>query len=477
MNFKQAEKFIVDLGFKFDGANNKKRVKYFLRSVGNPGKKLKVIQVVGTAGKGSVCAFLSSVLQSLDFKVGLFTSPHLQTILERIQVNSKLISKTSFARLANDFQYKLKMRKISEKLYPSFFEFLTVMALRYFEEQKVDFAVMETGLGGSYDSVTLSCDPKYFIYTPIGLDHTIILGKTISKIARDKVGAIKKNSVVVTNNTEKALRIIQKKCFETRSELIKIERGRNILPQRTQRNRKEHEALCYDDGCLRIESIELGLKGEYQVYNAELALRMIVVLNPRLKPRVDGRMPGIEDEMRRGLENAFIPGRFELVSKNPTIILDGAHAPMKMKSFVQSLVKYYASFQTNHERQRTQTCQHAGRFVFVVGFKAKKNAIGMLKYIIPHAKEIYIVGIKNEHVKWQDPDKIKIRLDSYLKKQKIKLRIRTFSSGLDIVKKIRKMKKYKKEKIVVTGSLYLVGEVRELFCSREEIEKKRRVCV
>ena len=268
-------------------------IKKFLRIIGNPERKIKTIHVAGTNGKGSVCAMISSVLDEAGFKVGMFTSPHLIKVNERIRFDNELISNDDFKRIA-DFIYETEEKN---NINLTFFETLTVMAFIYFNEKKLDYAVMETGMGGRLDATNVA-KPIISVITNIGLEHRDILGNTIKDIAKEKAGIIKPNTTVVTNAKGKALSVIEKVAEKHNSRIIVAK---------------------------NLKNIELNLKGEYQKENASTAFAVLKEL-------------GINKNIiLRGLKKAYWPGRFEFMNKN--ILLDCAHNPDGIKALVKSIKK------------------------------------------------------------------------------------------------------------------------------------------
>jgi len=266
-------------------------IKKFLRIIGNPEKKIKIIHVAGTNGKGSVCAMISSVLDEAGFKVGMFTSPHLIKVNERIRFDNELISEGDFKRIA-DFIYETEKKNNVNLI---FFETLTAMAFIYFNERKLDYAVMETGMGGRLDATNVS-KPVISVITNIGLEHRDVLGNTIKDIAKEKAGIIKSNTTVITSAKGKALSVIEKVAEKKNSRLVTAK---------------------------KLKDVELRLKGEYQKENASTAFAVLKEL---------GINKGI---ILRGLKKAYWPGRFEFIKKN--ILLDCAHNPDGVKALVKSI--------------------------------------------------------------------------------------------------------------------------------------------
>ncbi len=266
-------------------------IKKFLSLIGNPEKKLKIIHVAGTNGKGSVCAMISSVLNEADFNAGMFTSPHLIKVNERIRINDELISDENFRRIADFVYEKEKENNISL----TFFETLTVMAFIYFNEKKVDYAIMETGMGGRLDATNVS-QPIISVITNIGLEHKDVLGNTIKEIANEKAGIIKSNTTIVTSAKGKALSVIENIAEKHNSKLVVAK---------------------------KLNNIELRLKGEYQKENASTSYAALKEIGLK------------EDVILNGLKKAYWPGRFEFIGGN--ILLDCAHNPDGINALVNSI--------------------------------------------------------------------------------------------------------------------------------------------
>jgi dihydrofolate synthase/folylpolyglutamate synthase len=264
-------------------------IRKFLRKAGNPEKALKVIHIAGTNGKGSVCAMLNAALTEEGYKAGMYTSPHLIRVNERIRINNKLISDKELEKWTRKINYMQKKHGITL----TFFEILTIIAYLYFRENKVDYAVLETGMGGRLDATNTS-RPVLSIITNIGLEHTDILGNTIKDIAEEKAGIIKPNTAIITNAKGAALKVIERTSERKNSKLIKAK-----------------------------NNIRTNLKGKFQLENAATAATAL-------------RLLGIpEKSIRKGLRHVYWPGRFEFIKKN--VLLDCAHNPDGIKALMNSV--------------------------------------------------------------------------------------------------------------------------------------------
>ena len=395
----------------FPGEIGLNRAKYFLHLLGDPQEKIKIIHVAGTSGKGSTCYLINSLLVSLGFKIGFHQSPHLTDVRERYQINNKIITEKEFLNYLNKTLPIINMVGKTFHGPLTYFEILVGMAFLIFSEKKVDYAVMETGLGGRYDGTNVvSRQDKLSILTKIGLDHTNILGKTIEKIALQKAMIINEKSQVISINqdpkAEKVIRGVAKK----RNASIQF-----IIP-------------------MSLHLIKnLGLLGDYQQENASLALSAVNYLSQRDGFIVD------KVKVKKVFEMAKFPGRFDIQKiANKVVIFDGAHNPQKMEAFIDSLIKKYSN----------------KKFTFLLAFKRGKDYLDMLKIIIPCAHSITLTSFNTKN-----QDMINASVDPIEIGRGIARNART-DFDFEIIPDLKKAWKVvlkKKEPIVVTGSLYLIG--------------------
>lgn len=295
--------------------------------LGNPQSKIKTIHVAGTNGKGSVSHMLAAVFQENNFKTGLYTSPHLKDFRERIKLNGSMISES----FVIDFVEKTK--EISEEIKPSFFELTFAMALDYFAEEKVDVAIIETGLGGRLDSTNV-ITPLLSVITNISFDHTDILGDTLPKIAFEKAGIIKENIPVVIGETVEETKIIfEKKAKETNSKIIFAKEEFEIL------------SSVYDVKFLHVEVLnkktkeklnyQLDLNGIYQGKNILTVLAAAEILKNYFSLK--------EEKIKSALSNVKkltgLFGRWDIIQQNPTVALDVAHNEDGIKQLLNQINK------------------------------------------------------------------------------------------------------------------------------------------
>lgn len=341
-------KFYINLGLE--------RVQKVLDLIDNPEDKLRYIHVVGTNGKGSVCAMLSSMFTAhRSLKVGLFTSPHIFEYTERIKINDTEIDKETFAKEVNEI---IELADRNE-IHLTEFEILTVVAFDYFAKNNVDLVILETGLGGRFDATNVIKNNICSIITHIDFDHTERLGDTIEKIAFEKAGIIKENCPVIINKNNAGINLIKQIAEEKNSELIYASplAGEGSFSTRGMSVRKTGE--------------EYTLKGTYQRENLALVLSAIDILN---KNEFDILQVDIDE----GLKNVKHPCRFEYL-KEHNIIIDGAHNPNGTKALRESLDYYYPN----------------QKFKFIFGCLNSKNYIEMMRNLFRQGDEIYFYQFDN----------------------------------------------------------------------------------
>jgi dihydrofolate synthase/folylpolyglutamate synthase len=387
------------------------RIKKALELLGNPQEKLKMIQVTGTNGKGSTSTFLKGILKAHGFRVGYYSSPELEIVNERIRIDESLIDDESFEKYFMDV-YKLPV-ELTE------FEVTTIMGLKYFLDQNVDFVIMEVGLGGMNDATNVSRGNIASIFTRISFDHGNFLGNSIEDIAREKSGIIKDNSIVISarqkDNVDKILRNASKEKNNTYTLVSDLE-GIEMSSE---------GSIYYFLG----NSIKVPLLGEHQVYNSALAIQASIEIFNNL---------GIEFSFKKakeGLMDCRWEGRMEIISDSPLIIIDGAHnleAAMILSSSIKEI--------------------YNEKFIGVFGVLSDKE----YEKIIEEMKDVLKLVIAVEP---GNPRALKKEdLLEILKKHGLK----TYGA-MDIEDGIKLcMDKYRNEKIIVFGSLYMLGKVRQI---------------
>ena len=293
-------------------------IRNILNGLGNPQNRFNCIHLAGTNGKGSVASFLASILYRSGYKTGLYTSPHLVRFNERIQVNNHPISNENVVE-----SYHAVKRVHHGDREPTFFEFSTAMALYEFDRQKVDWAIIETGMGGRLDATNV-IKPQLSIITNISLEHRDYLGNTISQIAAEKAGIIKKRTPVVTGIHQKnALTVVQQLAGKKSAPLFRLGKDFRVRRQR-------FGGFSYYGIGAVWHNLQTGLIGDHQIDNAALALASCDLLNKnnaRISPQ----------SIQQGLIKAHWPGRLGMVSTDPYILLDGAHNLMAARNLARFL--------------------------------------------------------------------------------------------------------------------------------------------
>ncbi len=312
MNYDQIVNKLTSTSF-FSSFAGLYRMKKTMDHFGNPEAILPTIHVAGTNGKGSVCAMLHDILKAAGYKVGLFTSPYLHCIRERIRINGDMISEEAMARIGTT------VCNYCDKLYepPNQFELLTIMAFLYFVEEHCDIVVLETGLGGTFDPTNIVPNPLASVIMNIGPDHCKILGDTIPKIAAAKAGIIKKRcDVVIYPSDQKAVDVITAVALQqdAKPHLVEKEHIKALPP-----------VPGYEHFSYKGIELYLNLLGEHQRYNCAVALEVIRLLNLR-------NYFISEEDMKAALKHVDWPGRMELLRSAPDVYLDGGHNPQCMEA-------------------------------------------------------------------------------------------------------------------------------------------------
>ncbi|MDR7001468.1 folylpolyglutamate synthase/dihydrofolate synthase family protein [Neobacillus niacini] len=311
-----------------------KRMEWMMDKLRSPENKLKAIHIGGTNGKGSTVTFLRSMLQEQGYKVGTFTSPYIEQFNERISINGKAISDDELLQLANVIRPLADELEETELGGPTEFEVITAMSFYYFAEMNpVDIVLYEVGLGGRFDSTNI-IKPIASIITNIGLDHTNILGDTYEKIAFEKAGIIKKQTPIFTAVQHPgALKVINEQANQKDAHIYRFGQEFTISGHEPVSN---GEIFSLKNSFGSLEQLEISLIGKHQTENAAVAITAIQFLNQT------GTLSISEQSIREGLKNAYWPGRFEIVSEKPLVIIDGAHNDEGIATLVSELKNRYS---------------------------------------------------------------------------------------------------------------------------------------
>jgi dihydrofolate synthase/folylpolyglutamate synthase len=382
---------------------------------GHPESGLRFIHVAGTNGKGSVCALLESVYRASGLRVGLFTSPHLVSFTERIQIDRHSISEAGVARLTEQMRPWLKSFPKGEE--PTFFEAVTLMALLCFAKEKVDLVVWETGLGGRLDATNI-VTPIASVITTIGRDHEAWLGDSPAKIAAEKAGIIKPGIPVITGVTEaEPLAVIRRIAAERGSELIAV--GRASLPA------KSESVIGAPSSVIRHRSSSL--LGLHQQQNTAVALATI--------ERLQTQLPVSADDVLRGLETVSWPGRLQLVPRgDQTLLLDGAHNPDGIQALCATLRSDFAD----------------RRPAVVFGAMADKDLVGLARLLVPVVGSLCLTRFASERAASTEALAAAFRTAGFTRPI---LEAQSTAEALAL--------SVGEPFVVLTGSLYFVGEALE----------------
>ena len=331
MTYGEAVKYILDIP-KFSKKNSAEHTGFLLNSLGNPQDAVKVIHVAGTNGKGSVCAYLDAMLRSEGVRTGLFTSPHLVKINERIVIDGSPISDDAFVFIFDKVLSGVKKMEDRGMPHPTFFEFLFVMGLTAFAEAGADYVVLETGLGGRLDATNTVAHPLVSVITSIGMDHMEYLGDTKEKIAAEKAGIIKPHVPVVFWDEEPSVsRVIVEKAKKNGAETVPVseqEVGFFNFKNKTVDFSMRSGYYEYIRVCLHTPAV-------YQRQNAALAVRALEVLNRKLTKEGSAAKRISREAIEEGLSAAHWSGRMEEVL--PGVVIDGAHNEDGVSAFLESV--------------------------------------------------------------------------------------------------------------------------------------------
>ena len=424
MNNQKDISYILDIP-KFTVKNSLEHTREFLDRLGNPEKGKKIIHVAGTNGKGSVCIYLQEMLLAEGKTTGLFISPHLQKMNERIKINGCDISDEMFHQVFMEVKEVVESMQKDGLPHPTFFEFLFGMAMKAFELSNVDYLILETGIGGRLDATNAVREPLACVITSVSIDHKEILGDTVEKIAKEKAGIIKKGAPVFCLDNEKSTKVIEERAQDQGVPCIKISKNAYEIIESDEKHIAFSTMSAYD----KYTTWELHNSGIYQADNAMLAIKTMEYICGNEKH---------PEKWKKALSKVVWPGRMEEVL--PGVIVDGAHNQGAIEAFTKSV-------NNNHQEDKT---------IILFSAVCEKEYEKMIEYLCNHIKaDLYIIteihnlrGLKSEQLasvfeKYTD---VPVVAEKDFEKAFLRAREEKGETG----------------RLYCLGSLYLVGMIKEL---------------
>jgi dihydrofolate synthase/folylpolyglutamate synthase len=310
-----------------------RHVEELLNRMGNPHLAARTIHIAGTKGKGSVAVMIAQVLSNSGYKTGLYTSPHLHTLRERISIDGSLISEAEFAAAMAELQPFIEsLKQDTDFSQLTYFEALTALAFAYFQKKQVDFQVLEVGLGGRLDATNVVANSAVCIITPISLDHIQILGNTIGEIAWEKAGIIKPGCwVVISPQPEEAAAVISNICHEKEAKVIQV--GKDVIWHKISGDLDQQSLVI--KGRTSKYQVSIPLLGDYQLENSAAAVAALEILSS------EGFTISAAN-ITQGLARVKWPGRFQILQQDPTVLVDGAHNVTSMRGLVNNIRAYFS---------------------------------------------------------------------------------------------------------------------------------------
>ena len=390
------------------------RISLLLQQLGNPQDELKCIHVAGTNGKGSVCNMLSSVLTRAGYKTGLFTSPFVVDFRERFQIDGQMIPKRELASLLSQIIPHIDQNDSASC--PTEFELITALAFLYFKKNNCDLVVLETGLGGRFDSTNVISSPLASVITSISFDHTAVLGNTLEEIAFEKSGIIKEGCPVVCypRQRQEVLRVIQKTTEEKHNRFYMPDEAKLQI----------HSCDIFGNRfAYKNWNLHVPMSGEHQVYNAVTALETLSVIESQ-----GYKIPG--EAVEKGMAAVRVPSRCEILSVDPVVLLDGAHNADGARVLAQTIAML-------EEKP-----------VLILGMMKDKDVEAALQSLAPMASEIITVPVQN--LRAMTPQELAEQAKRYNE---------SVTAEKSIHGALRRALGCHKP-VVIAGSLYLASEIR-----------------
>ena len=427
MTYKESMDYISSVG-RFGSNYGLERTFRLLELLGSPHEKIKFIHVAGTNGKGSTTAMITKILRGLGYKVGMYTSPYLEEFEERIQIDGQNINKDTLVNLLEEV--KIAISKVIEEGYehPTEFEIITALMFLHFYNEKVDYGVIEVGLGGRLDSTNV-LTPKVSVITSISLDHMNILGDNLKDIAKEKAGIIKAGVPVILYPQEK----------EVEEVIVKVAKEKNSKVYFIKKETARLININYEDLYQNVEiesyknkyTIKLPLLGEHQILNLNVALNTIEVLCEQEKAKLDKIL------VKKSLKDVKWIGRLEVLGMKPTIVIDGAHNIDGIKALRKNIEKYFKY----------------NKIYLLLGILADKQVKEMIEEIAEVAEKIYALTPHSERAELSEDLKNEI-----LKYNSNTIALESYEEAFLLALKEAK----EEDLILISGSLYMIGDMRKI---------------
>ncbi|MFQ6101094.1 MAG: bifunctional folylpolyglutamate synthase/dihydrofolate synthase [Anaerolineae bacterium] len=413
--------------------HNLARVEQLLAAVGNPHTRFPAVHIAGTKGKGSAAAMCESGLRAAGYHAGFYTSPHLHTFRERIQVDRQEIAREEVVALVEE------VRPLVERVPGvTYFEAITAMGFLYFARSEVDVAVVEVGLGGRLDATNVLM-PEVSVITSLSLEHTYLLGDTLAEIAYEKAGIIKPGIPVVSApQRAEAIKVLEAVSQEREAPLTEVGRDWDYEPGSADLDGQAFTARRVASGSSELDGeYWIPLLGRHQLENATSAIAALDILRQR-----DFRIP--PEAVHEGLHSVYWPGRMEILSREPLVVADGAHNPYSVQTLRKALEEWFPD----------------RRWVLIFGASADKDIAGMLRTLLPISD--YIIVTRSDHPRAAAPVELADVVASVGGGAEVSVNMRkSLRRGLAVMDQGRLRQAQSSRGLLVTGSIYLVADARE----------------
>lgn len=428
MRYEEAMEYIHKVG-NFGSNYGLERTFRILEILGNPQKDLKLIHIAGTNGKGSTTSIIASLLMEKGFKVGMYTSPFLEEFEERIQINSNNIPKEKLGYLMDSLEEAVNQVIAEGYSHPTEFEIITCLMLLYFKEENIDYGVIEVGLGGRLDSTNV-ITPIISIITSISLDHTNILGDTLSEIAGEKAGIIKEGiPVIIYPQEEEAQKVIERVAKEKKSHLQSVDKYKGRFVEVINEDRV-YQRIEIKEGN-EVITLDLPLLGEHQITNLLVALEGFKEICKREDLEFNFH------EIKSAIKKVVWKGRLEVMRKDPLLVIDGAHNIQGIRTLNKNVHKYFSY----------------KNIYLLLGILADKQVEEMVREITPEAKKVYALTPHSDRAELSED--LKRVIEEYNPNC---ISLESYEEALNMALE----EAGEEDLILVSGSLYMIGDMRRI---------------